>query len=161
MTTRKTKRPPRKIRSELLDAAARGWHVTFGGITHSDLATRTKLEPEACLSHLRAICERGDGHLTGPHKMGLVSIDFETGHSTFGDTLEFMFFISPQALASRQPNETFPLYRDRLHRGAHQMSLVTFRREVLTRYRQEPHAFHVEAPSANMGETNGHPDMKF
>ena len=139
------------IQEKIVSYSIESWNNTFGGVSSSDIASKLGMENNEVMEILEQLEESGRGTLNRNVELYIVSIDpknpkFEmpkestTNHIYFPDKkdLEEHFYTSELV------RENYPEYKARLHRGAHQLALVYFREEVLTRYFDHPEYYEVD-----------------
>ncbi len=100
---------------------------------------------------MEALCEDGKGTINANIELYVIKIDpenpkFEVPKES---TTTHVFFPSKKLLEehfyrSDLVRERFPEYKNRLHCGAHQLGLVMFSEEVLTRYFDHPEFYEID-----------------
>lgn len=138
------------IIEQIVSYSIKSWNKTFGGVSSSDIASELGLENEEVMRVLEELERSERGKLNKNVELYIIKIDpknpkFEipsettTNHIYFPDKTELEQYYYQSELV----REEFPEYKAGLHRGAHQLALVYFREEVLSRYFDHPEYYEV------------------
>lgn len=137
------------IVDQMIAYSVKSWNKTFGGVSSSDIASELGLENEKVMRELEELESSGRGKLNRNVELYIIQIDTEnpkfelpskntTNHIYFPDTDDLERYYYQELV-----REEFPEYKARLHRGAHQLALVYFREEVLSKYFDHPEFYEV------------------
>jgi len=139
------------IQEDIVRYSIESWNKTFGGVSSSDIASKLGMDNIKVMEFIEKLEESGRGKLNRNVELYIVSIDPKnpkfvmprestTNHVYFPDKkdLEEYFYTSELV------RENNPEYQARLYRGAHQLALVYFSEEVLTRYFDHPEYYEVD-----------------
>lgn len=136
--------------SQILSFAISNWFKTFAGTSALDIASSQSLEHNEVLRLIEELCEAGYGTLNRGVKLVQLSFDPQDIGKKFKHepVTTHIFFPSKTSLreaffASDLPGQNLPEYTVRLHLGAHQISLVFFSEEVLSRYMSHPEHYEL------------------
>jgi len=134
---------------QIISYSVKSWNKTFGGVSSSDIASELGLENEEIMRILEELEISGRGKLNRNVELYIIQRDPEnpkfelpskttTNHIYFPDTTDLERYYYQNLV-----REELPEYKARLHRGAHQLALVYFREEVLSRYFDHPEFYEV------------------
>ncbi|MDD5125820.1 hypothetical protein [Methylovulum sp.] len=136
---------------QVLQLSIEQWNKTFGGISALDICQKIGITNEEVMSIMESLCDEGKGTLNRNVDLYVITIDTENPKFEIPNTLTktHIFFPSRKILTehfytSKLVREKHPEYKNRLHQGAHQLALVLFSDEVLTRYYDHPELYEID-----------------
>lgn len=140
-----------EIQGKILKLSIQQWNQSFGGTSALDICDRISVPHEDVMKEMEALCEEGKGTINANVELYVIKIDPENPkfQSSKESTTTHVFFPSKELLeehfySSDLVRERFPEYKNRLYCGAHQLGLVMFSEEVLTRYFDHPEFYEID-----------------
>lgn len=144
-----------ELHAQILTISADSWFKNPAGITAIDLARKLNQQHEAVRRAVEELAETGYGSLNRDAEFVQLSIDPENPGKGFTQEpiRTHVFFPAKKVLSeayykSDLAKSKLPEYCVRLHLGAHQIGLVVFDEEVLSRYFDHPELYKIEDTSA-------------
>lgn len=135
----------------ILDLSIAQWNRTFGGTSALDICDKIDLSNDAVMLLMETLCEEGKGSLNRNVELYVIKIGPESPKFEIPSkpTITHVFFPDKQLLtehfySSHLVREKYPEFKNRLHQGAHQIALVLFSDEVLTRYFDHPELYEID-----------------
>ncbi|MBE0468277.1 MAG: hypothetical protein IBX55_02045 [Methyloprofundus sp.] len=152
------------ITEEVVSYSLGSWNRTFGGVSAIDIASNVGITNEEAMRALELLVESGRGAINANVELYVITFDTEnpkplmpgknvTTHIYFPDTDEIENYYYSSGLA----RDEFPEYKARLHKGAHQLALVYFSEEVLSRYFDHPEFYEIDDSNSG-GSIHTKPD---
>jgi len=153
-----------KLIEKIISYSLDSWNRTFGGISAIDIASTVGVTNEEVMRVLEFIVESGRGTINSNVELYVITIDTEnpkseipgktvTTHIYFPDKNDIENYYYSSGLVRNQ----HPEYEARLHRGAHQLALVYFSEEVLSRYFDHPEFYEIKDSNSG-GSIHTKPD---
>jgi len=142
---------PLSIEAEqTLAATIAGWFQNFGGTSALDVARDLSIDHVAVMLIFEQLVTDGYGSMNKSVQLYQMSFDLDNTAAGFKHELvtTHIFFPSKEVLrkaffASGLSQQRFPEYTTRLYLGAHQIGLVYFSEEVLSRYLVHPEHYKI------------------
>lgn len=135
----------------VLELSIAQWNRTFGGSSALDICDKIDLSNDAVMLLMEKLCEEGKGSLNRNVELYVINIVPESPKLEIPSkpTVTHVFFPDKQLLtehfySSHLVREKYPEFKNRLHQGAHQIALVLFSDEVLTRYFDHPELYEID-----------------
>lgn len=140
-----------KLIEEIVSYSLNYWNKSFGGVSAIDIASNIGITNEEAMVALESLVGSGRGTINSNVKLYEITIDTEnpkfqmpgkmvTTHIYFPDKSD----LENHYYSSGLVREEYPEYKARLHRGAHQLALIYFSDEVLSRYFYHPEFYEIE-----------------
>lgn len=127
------------------------WNKSFGGVSGLDISSKLGIPNNEVMSYMEMLADKGKGTLNRDVKLYGIRIDTENPKFEIPSepTTTHVFFPAKEILSehfyrSDLVRERHPEYKARLHLGAHQLELVFFSDEVLTRYFDHPEFYEID-----------------
>ena len=139
------------IQKNILDLSIAQWNQSFGGTSALDIGDKISVSNEDVMREMESLCKDKKGTINANIELYVIRIDPENPKFEIPkeSTKTHVFFPSKELLedyfyGSELVREDFPEYIKRLHCGAHQLELVMFSEEVLSRYFYHPEWYEVD-----------------
>lgn len=139
------------IKKKILDLSIAQWNRSFSGTSALDICSEILLSNEEVMREMESLCDEKKGIINANVELYVIEIDPEDPKFEMPkeSTVTHVFFPSKELLedhfyGSSLVRQGFPEYRNRLHRGAHQLELVNFSEEVLARYFEHPEWYEID-----------------
>ncbi|WP_199877153.1 hypothetical protein [Salinivibrio sp. MA351] len=139
------------IKKKILDLAIAQWNQSFGGTSALDICDKISVSNEEVMREMESLCKDKKGTINANVELCAIRIDPENPKFEIPkeSTTTHVFFPSKELLEdhfydSKLVREGFPEYKNRLHCGAHQLELVMFSEEVLSRYFDHPEWYEID-----------------
>jgi len=130
-----------EITKKVLALSIEQWNRSFGGISALDICKKLNLKNEEIMIAMEKLSNDGKGTINANVELYIISFDIDKPATNASNepTVTHVFFPNKEILAENYyttdlVRKNYPEYKNRLHKGAHQLSLVYFSDEVLTRY---------------------------
>lgn len=140
-----------EIQRKVLELSIEQWNRSFGGISALDICGKLSISNEIVMNEMEKLCDQGKGSINANVELCVIKIDLESPKFEMPseNTLTHVFFPSKEILteyffSSSLVRERHPEYKNRLQCGAHQLGLVMFSDEVLTRYFDHPEFYEID-----------------
>lgn len=140
-----------EIQKNVLELSIQQWNRSFGGTSALDICDKIFVSNEIVMKEMEELCGKGKGSINANIELYAIKIDpdnpkFELPSES---TTTHVFFPSKELLEehfyeSNLARERHPEYKSRLHCGAHQLALIMFSEEVLTRYFNHPEFYDID-----------------
>lgn len=137
------------LEQKVLDCAVEQWSKTHAGVTSIDIARRIRSSNDKVMEIMIGLEAASKCSLNKNAEFFTVSIG--EGGMKFAKkaTIAHVIFPSKEVLtdhfySSGLARQGLPVYVERLHKGAHQYSMVYFSEEVLAKYFDRPELYNVE-----------------
>lgn len=148
------------LQTRVLDQGFSEWFANHSGVSASTIAEKLSLSHEEALEAVEELANLGYGTLNRDIK--LVALSFDPANPSAGfkqrPFATHIFFPCRGELrrafyASKLPAQNLPEYVVRLHLGTHQLELIFFSEDVLSRYFDHPELYDIGDSLAG-GEIN-------
>jgi len=133
-----------------LAATVSGWFKNFAGTSALDVARDLSIDHTETMKIFEQLADASYGSLNRSVQLYQVSFDPNdiAAEFKYEPVTTHIFFPSKETLrkaffASELPQQGLPEYTTRLHLGAHQIGLVFFSEEVLSRYLEHPEHYEI------------------
>lgn len=139
------------IQEKILELSIAQWNQSFGGTSALDICDKISVSNEEVMREMESLCKDKKGTINANVELYVISFDPENPKFEIPEesTTTHVFFPSKELLkehfySSELVREGFPEYKNRLHCGAHQLELVMFSEEVLSRYFDHPEWYEID-----------------
>jgi hypothetical protein len=148
------------LQTRVLDQGFTEWFTNHSGVSASTISEKLSVTHEEALAAFEELTHQGYGTLNRDVK--LVALSFDPANPSAGfiqrPFATHIFFPSRVELrrafyASKLPTQNLPEYVVRLHLGTHQLELIFFSEDVLSRYFDHPELYDIGDSLAG-GEIN-------
>lgn len=140
-----------EVQVKILELSIEQWNKSFGGTSALDICDRISVSNEEVMREMESLCTEGKGTINANVELYSIRIDPENPKFEIPkeSTATHVFFPNKGLLedhfySSKLVREGFPEYKNRLHCGAHQLELVMFSEEVLSRYFDHPEFYEID-----------------
>lgn len=137
------------LEQKVLNCAVDYWYKSHAGITSVDIANLISSSNSKVMDAMIALESTGKCGLN--KNVELFSMSFRSGEVKFAKKaiIAHVIFPAEEILTdhfyrSGMAGKGYPVYVERLHKGAHQYALVYFAEEVLAKYLNRPELYDVE-----------------
>lgn len=139
------------IQQKILELSIEQWNQSFDGTSALDICDKISVSNEEVMREMESLCKDAKGTINANVELFDISIDIENQKIELPkeSTTTHVFFPNKELLedhfyGSKLVREGFPEYKNRLHCGAHQLELVMFSEEVLSRYFDHPEWYEID-----------------
>jgi len=137
------------LEQKVLDCAVEQWNKTHAGITSFDIARLIRSQNVKVMEAMVALEAISKCSLNKNVELFTVSIGVSGLKFAQKATIAHVIFPSKEVLtdhfySSGLARQGLPIYVERLHKGAHQYTMVYFSEEVLAKYLDRPEFYNVE-----------------
>jgi hypothetical protein len=139
------------IQKKVLEISIAQWNSTFCGTSGLDICDKLSLSNEIVMAAMEALWKQGRGRINANVELYQIRFDSEIPNVEIPTkpTITHVFFPSRKLLkehfySSSLVREKHPEFKNRLHWGGHQLELVMFADEVLTRYFNHPEFYKID-----------------
>jgi hypothetical protein len=136
---------------QVLRLSIEQWNKSFGGTSALDICDKIGVTNEEVMSSMEILVKHGRGTINSNVELYVIKFDKDNPKFEMPTeaTITHVFFPDKEILtehfyASNIVRENYPEYKNRLHQGAHQLQLVLFSDEVLTRYFDHPEIYETD-----------------
>lgn len=140
------------------------WNQSFGGTSALDICDKISASNEDVMREMESLCKDKKGTINSNVELYVIRVNPESPKFEIpkDSTTTHVFFPSKELLedhfySSKLVRKGFPEYKNRLHCGAHQLELVMFSEEVLSRYFDHPEWYEID-DSLSGGHIWGKPE---
>lgn len=141
----------KEILDRVLDLSIEQWNRAFGGTSALDIADKIDLPNDAVMLLMEKLCEEGKGTINRNVELYVIKLSPASPKLEIPNkpTVTHVFFPDKQLLtehfySSHLVREKYPEFKNRLHKGAHQLAMVLFSDEVLARYFDHPELYEID-----------------
>ncbi len=140
-----------EIQQKILKLSIDQWNQSFGGTSALDICDKILVSNEEVMRGMESLCNDEKGTINANVELYSIRVDSENSKFEFpkDSTTTHVFFPNKGLLedhfySSNLVREGLPEYKNRLHCGAHQLELVMFSEEVLSRYFDHPELYEID-----------------
>lgn len=140
-----------EIQNKVLNLSIEQWNKSFCGTSALDICRKINIPNEKVMIEMEKLCKDRKGTINANVKLFVMIFDTNRPKLEIPNepTFTHVFFPNKDILTehfytSNIVRENHPEYKKRLHQGAHQLQMVLFYDEVLTRYFDHPEFYQID-----------------